>query len=150
MLEKGKPHPFDGRIVEPDEDGDIVLYTSYRQHDLPQNIQYEWFKLYLEFLRDATEDEESIPGFDGKVELTPGEPYDIPNGHWIDVRVNMPSNSIYNQKQAEVERLAKLEAEQLEQEEAKRVAEKAKCKNIIAIYCHLFRKYVNIMLRHLQ
>ncbi|MDI9095617.1 hypothetical protein, partial [Providencia rettgeri] len=113
VLEKGKPHPFDGRIVEPDEDGDIVLYTSYRQHDLPQNIQYERFKLYPEFLRDATEGEESIPGFDGKVELTPGEPCDIPVGHWVDVRVNMPSNSIYNQKQAEAERLAKLEAERL-------------------------------------
>ncbi|ENJ7585351.1 hypothetical protein ACVS1I_004222 [Providencia rettgeri] len=125
VLEKGKPHPFDGRIVEPDEDGDIVLYTSYRQHDLPQNIQYERFKLYPEFLRDATEGEESIPGFDGKVELTPGEPCDIPRGHWVDVRVNMPSNSIYNQKQAEAERLAKLEAERLAQEEAKRAAEEA-------------------------
>ncbi|ENR5392270.1 hypothetical protein PWM41_002280 [Providencia rettgeri] len=125
VLEKGKPHPFDGRIVEPDEDGDIVLYTSYRQHDLPQNIHYERFKLYPEFLRDATEGEESIPGFDGKVELTPGEPCDIPVGHWIDVRVNMPSNSIYNQKQAEAERLAKIEAERLAQEEAKRVAEEA-------------------------
>ncbi|ENL8513975.1 hypothetical protein AB6H97_000949 [Providencia rettgeri] len=125
VLEKGKPHPFDGRIVEPDEDGDIVLYTSYRQHDLPQNIQYERFKLYPEFLRDATEDEESIPGFDGKVELTPGEPCDIPVGHWVDVRVNMPSNSIYNQKQAEADRLAKIEAERLAQEEAKRAAEEA-------------------------
>lgn len=125
VLEKGKPHPFDGRIVEPDEDGDIVLYTSYRQHDLPQNIQYERFKLYPEFLRDATEGEESIPGFDGKVELTPGEPCDIPRGHWVDVRVNMPSNSIYNQKQAEAERLAKMEAERLAQEEAKRAAEEA-------------------------
>ncbi|HEM8304971.1 TPA: hypothetical protein U2M51_001178 [Providencia rettgeri] len=125
VLEKGKPHPFDGRIVEPDEDGDIVLYTSYRQHDLPQNIQYERFKLYPEFLRDATEDEESIPGFDGKIELTPGEPCDIPVGHWVDVRVNMPSNSIYNQKQAEAERLAKLEAERLAEEEAKRAAEEA-------------------------
>ncbi|BBU96302.1 hypothetical protein KYI78_05115 [Providencia rettgeri] len=125
VLEKGKPHPFDGRIVEPDEDGDIVLYTSYRQHDLPQNIQYERFKLYPEFLRDAIDGEESIPGFNGKVELTPGEPCDIPTGHWVDVRVNMPSNSIYNQKQAEAERLAKLEAERLAQEEAKRAAEEA-------------------------
>ncbi|WP_275075336.1 hypothetical protein [Providencia rettgeri] len=114
VLEKGKPHPFDGRIVEPDEDGDIVLYTTYRKHDLPQNIQYERFKLYPEFLKEV----------DGeKVELTPGEPCDIPVGHWVDVRVNMPSNSIYNQKQAEAERLAKIEAERLAQEEAKRAAE---------------------------
>ncbi len=116
VLEKGKPHPFDGRIVEPDEDGDIVLYTTYRKHDLPQNIQYERFKLYPEFLKE-------VEG--KKVELTPGEPCDIPVGHWVDVRVNMPSNSIYNQKQAEAERLAKIEAERLAQEEAKRAAEEA-------------------------
>ncbi|ROR61094.1 UNVERIFIED_ORG: hypothetical protein EC838_0001, partial [Providencia alcalifaciens] len=47
----------------------------------------------------------------------------IPNGHWIDIRVQMPNDSIYNQKQAEAERLAKLEAERLAQEEAKRAAE---------------------------
>ncbi|EML7932231.1 hypothetical protein V9948_002686 [Providencia rettgeri] len=125
VLEKGTPHPFDLHIVEPDEDGDIVLYTSYRPHELPQDIQYERFKLYPEFLRDAGEDEEPLPLFDGKVELTPGALCDIPRGHWVDVRVNMPSNSIYNQKQAEAERLAKLEAERLEQEEAKRAAEEA-------------------------
>ncbi|HFD6683730.1 TPA: hypothetical protein ACF5RG_003585 [Providencia alcalifaciens] len=113
VLEKGEPHPFDGRIVEPDEDGDIVLYTTYRKHDLPQNIQYERFKLYPEFLKEV----------DGEmVELTPGEPCDIPNGHWIDVRVNMPSDSIYNQKLAEAERLAKLEAERIAKEEAEKVA----------------------------
>lgn len=116
VLEKGKPHPFDGRIVEPDEDGDIVLYTTYRKHDLPQNIQYERFKLYPEFLKEV----------DGeKVELTPGEPCDIPAGHWVDVRVNMPSNFIYNQKQAEAERLAKIEAERLEQEEEEMAEQEA-------------------------
>ncbi|WP_272664715.1 MULTISPECIES: phage tail fiber protein [Providencia] len=125
VLEKGTPHPFDLHIVEPDEDGDIVLYTSYRPHELPQDIQYERFKLYPEFLRDAGEDEEPLPLFDGKVELTPGALCDIPRGHWIDVRVNMPSNSIYNQKQAEAERLAKIEAERLAQEEAKSAAEEA-------------------------
>lgn len=125
VLEKGTPHPFDLHIVEPDEDGDIVLYTSYRPHELPQDIRYERFKLYPEFLRDAGKDEEPLPLFDGKVELTPGALCDIPRGHWIDVRVNMPSNSIYNQKQAEAERLAKLEAERLAQEEAKRAAEEA-------------------------
>ncbi|MBS0925719.1 hypothetical protein JK188_14630 [Providencia sp. JGM181] len=113
VLEKGKPHPFDGRIVEPDEDGDIVLYTTYRKHDLPQNIQYERFKLYPEFLKEV----------DGEmVELTPGEPCDIPNGHWIDVRVNMPSDSIYNQKLAEAERLAKIEAERVAKEDADETA----------------------------
>nr|WP_282551183.1 hypothetical protein [Providencia rettgeri] len=55
-------------------------------------------------------------------------PCDIPNGHWIDVRVNMPSNLLYNQKQAEAERLAKIEAkraaeeaERAEQESAEQV-----------------------------
>nr|WP_307863021.1 hypothetical protein [Providencia rettgeri] len=52
-------------------------------------------------------------------------PCDIPNGHWIDVCVNMPSNSIYNQKQAEAERLAKIEAERLAQEEAERAGQEA-------------------------
>ncbi len=46
-------------------------------------------------------------------------------GHWVDVCVNMSSNTIYNQKQAEVEILPKIEAEQLAQEEAKRAAEEA-------------------------
>ncbi|EMJ7519164.1 hypothetical protein NQ837_000988 [Providencia rettgeri] len=41
------------------------------------------------------------------------------------MRVNMPSNLLYNQKQAEAERLAKLEAERLAEEEAKRAAEEA-------------------------
>ncbi len=40
---------------------------------------------------------------DERVELENGAPVDIPAGHWIDVRVNMPSNSIYNQKQVEAE-----------------------------------------------
>ncbi|WP_423466541.1 hypothetical protein [Proteus terrae] len=38
-----------------------------------------------------------------KVELIPEEHCDIPVGYWVDVRVNMPSNSIYNQKKAENE-----------------------------------------------
>ncbi|EKT55765.1 hypothetical protein OO7_12349 [Providencia sneebia DSM 19967] len=116
VLEKGKQHPFDGRIVEADEDRDIVLYTTYRKHDLPQNIQYERFKLYPEFLKEV----------DGeKVELTSGEPCDIPDGHWVDVRVNMPSNSIYNQKLAESQRLAKIEAERIAKEEAEKAEQEA-------------------------
>ncbi|MDX7324526.1 hypothetical protein SJ307_21525, partial [Providencia rettgeri] len=53
------------------------------------------------------------------------EPCDVPESRWIDMRVEMPSNSLYNQKQAEAERLAKLEAERLAQEEAKRAVEEA-------------------------
>lgn len=51
-------------------------------------------------------------------ELDSYTPCDIPNGHWIDVRVNMPSDSLYNQKQAEAQRLAEIEAERLAKEEA--------------------------------
>ncbi|MEX6208729.1 hypothetical protein AB6G04_18485, partial [Proteus mirabilis] len=46
------------------------------------------------------------------------EPCDVPESRWIDMRVEMPVNSIYNLKQAEAERLAKEEAER-QAEEAK-------------------------------
>ncbi|MGI3407635.1 hypothetical protein ACRU3E_19970, partial [Providencia stuartii] len=46
------------------------------------------------------------------------EPCDVPESRWIDMRVEMPPNSIYNLKQAEAERLAKEEAER-QAEEAK-------------------------------
>ncbi|HCT9040618.1 TPA: hypothetical protein OUB44_004189, partial [Providencia rettgeri] len=52
-------------------------------------------------------------------------PCDVPESRWIDMRVEMPPNSLYNQKQAEAQRLAKIEAERLAQEEAKRAAEEA-------------------------
>ncbi|MER4999302.1 hypothetical protein KDV89_12950, partial [Providencia stuartii] len=42
-----------------------------------------------------------------------------PESRWIDMRVEMPVNSIYNLKQAEAERLAKEEAER-QAEEAKK------------------------------
>ncbi|MDD9340884.1 MAG: hypothetical protein PV362_14805 [Providencia heimbachae] len=118
VLVSGERHPFNGEIIQQDEHGDIVIYTSYRKHlDLPQNVQYARLKTYPEFAREI----------DGKlVELEAGEPIDIPNGHWIDVRVNMPSNSLYNQKQAEAQRLAEIEAERLAQEEAERIAEETK------------------------
>ncbi|QCJ70435.1 hypothetical protein C9446_11570 [Providencia heimbachae] len=112
VLVAGERHPFNGEIIRQDEHGDIVIYASYRKHlDLPQNVQYARLKTYPEFAREI----------DGKlVELEAGEPIDIPNGHWIDVRVNMPSNSLYNQKQAEAQRLAKIEAERLAKEEAEK------------------------------
>ncbi|MCW2254215.1 hypothetical protein M2263_000306 [Providencia alcalifaciens] len=107
VLVAGERHPFNGELVTQNEHGDIVIYTSYRKHfDLPQNVQYAHLKTYPEFTKVVN---------DEQVELENGEPVDIPCGHWIDVRVNMPSSSIYNQKQAEAEAHAK--------EEAKRVAE---------------------------
>ncbi|MEX0438159.1 hypothetical protein KDV52_06120 [Providencia rettgeri] len=94
-------------------DGDIVIETRYRKHALHPMLEAQRLMTYLEFLDENNEEREDY------------DYCDIPRGHWIDVRVNMPSNSIYNQKQAEAERLAKLEAGRLAQEEAKRAAEEA-------------------------
>ncbi|WJW81018.1 hypothetical protein QU516_10165 [Moellerella wisconsensis] len=116
VLVAGEQHPFNGEPVPQEEHGDIVIYTSYRKHfDLPQNVQRARLKTYPEFTK--------LVG-DERVELENGAPVDIPAGHWIDVRVNMPSNSIYNQKQAEAEAYAKEEVERLEREaieEAERI-----------------------------
>ncbi|MCG9534369.1 hypothetical protein [Providencia huaxiensis] len=95
-------------------DGDIILETHYRKHsDLPPPVVLNRLIAYPEFMDENGNELESYT------------PCDIPNGHWIDIRVQMPSNSIYNQKQAEAERLAKIEAERLAEEEAKRAAEEA-------------------------
>nr|ELR5167149.1 hypothetical protein [Providencia rettgeri] len=95
-------------------DGDIILETHYRKHsDLPPPVVLGRLIAYPEFMDENGNELESYT------------PCDIPNGHWIDIRVQMPSNSIYNQKQAEAERLAKIEAERLAEEEAKRAAEEA-------------------------
>ncbi|WP_277850516.1 hypothetical protein [Moellerella wisconsensis] len=113
VLVAGEQHPFNGEPVPQEEHGDIVIYTSYRKHfDLPQNVQRARLKTYPEFTK--------LVG-DERVELENGAPVDIPAGHWIDVRVNMPSNSIYNQKQAEAEAYAKEEAERVAQEAAEQV-----------------------------
>ena len=117
VLAVGQPHPFNGEIVPPDESGDIVVYTTYRKHsDLPQNIQRARLKTYPEFTKEV----------DGKiVELSAGDFVDIPNGHWLDVRVQMPSNSVYNIRQAEQEELARIAAEKAEAEEIERLEREA-------------------------
>lgn len=93
-------------------DGDIILETHYRKHsDLPPPVVLNRLIAYPEFMDENGNELESYT------------PCDIPNGHWIDIRVQMPNDSVYNQKQAEAERLAKLEAERLAQEEAKCAAE---------------------------
>lgn len=94
-------------------DGDIIIETRYRKHTLHPRLEAQRLMTYPEFLDE------------NNVEREDYDYCDIPNGHWIDVRVNMPSDSIYNQKLAEAERLAKLEAERLAEEEAKRAAEEA-------------------------
>ncbi|MEX9950565.1 hypothetical protein AB7X11_18885, partial [Providencia alcalifaciens] len=70
-------------------DGDIIIETRYRKHSLPLQLEAKRLMNYPEFL-----DENNI-------EREDYDYCDIPNGHWIDVRVNMPSDSIYNQKLAE-------------------------------------------------
>ncbi|MEQ5618174.1 hypothetical protein AB7188_06930 [Providencia rettgeri] len=91
-------------------DGDIEVFVFHQQNaDMPERFQNKRIKHF---------DEEGVP-----VYFENYEPCDIPESRWIDMRVEMPPNSLYNQKQAEAERLAKLEAERLEQEEAKRAAE---------------------------
>ncbi|EPJ0398925.1 hypothetical protein ACTBCG_001050 [Providencia rettgeri] len=91
-------------------DGDIEVFVFHQQNaDMPERFQNKRIKHF---------DEEGVP-----VYFENYEPCDVPESRWIDMRVEMPPNSLYNQKQAEAERLAKLEAERLAQEEAKRAAE---------------------------
>ncbi|MGF7480226.1 hypothetical protein [Providencia sp. SP181] len=93
-------------------DGDIEVFVFHQQNaDMPERFQNKRIKHF---------DEEGVP-----VYFENYEPCDVPESRWIDMRVEMPPNSLYNQKQAEAERLAKLEAERLAQEEAKRIAEEA-------------------------
>ncbi|EJD6043685.1 hypothetical protein M0J40_RS13695 [Providencia rettgeri] len=91
-------------------DGDIEIFVFHQQNaDMPERFQNKRIKHF---------DEEGVP-----VYFENYEPCDVPESRWIDMRVEMPPNSLYNQKQAEAERLAKLEAERLAQEEAKCIAE---------------------------
>lgn len=93
-------------------DGDIEVFVFHQQNaDMPERFQNKRIKHF---------DEEGVP-----VYFENYEPCDVPESRWIDMRVEMPPNSLYNQKQADAERLAKLEAERLAQEEAKRAAEEA-------------------------
>ncbi|MEX6119173.1 hypothetical protein AB6G31_16370 [Providencia hangzhouensis] len=93
-------------------DGDIEVFVFHQQNaDMPERFQNKRIKHF---------DEEGVP-----VYFENYEPCDVPESRWIDMRVEMPPNSLYNQKQVEAERLAKLEAERLAQEEAKRAAEEA-------------------------
>lgn len=91
-------------------DGDIIIETRYRKHTLHPRLEAQRLMTYPEFLDE------------NNVEREDYDYCDIPNGHWIDVRVNMPSDSIYNLKLAEAERLAKIEAERVAKEEAEKAA----------------------------
>ncbi|EOV9947330.1 hypothetical protein ACOSRT_000485 [Providencia stuartii] len=86
-------------------DGDIEVFVFHQQNaDLPERFQNKRIK-YI--------DKDGNP-----VYYENYEPCDVPESRWIDMRVEMPVNSIYNLKQAEAERLAKEEAERQAEEEA--------------------------------
>lgn len=88
-------------------DGDIEVFVFHQQNaDLPERFQNKRIKY--------------IDKDDNPVYYENYEPCDVPESRWIDMRVEMPVNSIYNLKQAEAERLAKEEAERQAKEEAKK------------------------------
>lgn len=93
-------------------DGDIELFVFHQQNaEMPERFQNKRIKDF---------DEDGQP-----IYFENYEPCDVPESRWIDMRVEMPPNSIYNLKQAEAERLAKEAAEKQAEEEAKREAEEA-------------------------
>ncbi|MCY9801302.1 phage tail fiber protein [Citrobacter braakii] len=69
------------------EDGDLIIRTYHREHvNIPEYAQN-----HIEGLKD-------------------GDPVDIPAGRWVDLRVEMPADSIWNRRQEE-ERVAMENAE---------------------------------------
>ncbi|EPL0744519.1 hypothetical protein [Proteus mirabilis] len=79
-------------------DGDIEVFVFHQQNaEMPERFQNKRIK-YI--------DKDGNP-----VYYENYEPCDVPESRWIDMRVEMPVNSIYNLKQAEAERLAKEEAD---------------------------------------
>ncbi|WP_265524147.1 phage tail fiber protein [Providencia rustigianii] len=88
-------------------DGDIEVFVFHQQNaDMPERFQNKRIKHF---------DEEGVP-----VYFENYEPCDVPESRWIDMRVEMPPNSLYNQKLAEAEQLAKIEAERVAKEEAEK------------------------------
>nr|WP_237683241.1 cell envelope integrity protein TolA [Providencia stuartii] len=88
-------------------DGDIEVFVFHQQNaDMPERFQNKRIK-YV--------DKDGNP-----VYYENYEPCDVPESRWIDMRVEMPVNSIYNLKKAEVERLAKEAAEKQAEEDAKK------------------------------
>ena len=83
--------------VEPD--GDIVLKTYHRTHPGAP-----------EFARNLIGNKNDDGSFTETVK--DGEPVDIPAGRWVDVRVQMPEDSLWNQKQLAIrESMEKAEQE---------------------------------------
>ncbi|MBD2816817.1 hypothetical protein ID850_19300 [Xenorhabdus sp. Flor] len=73
------------------KDGSITIETFHRQHShLPEQFQNKRVK---EIIEGET------------IFYTDGESCDIPKGCRLDVRVQMPENSIWNQRQIELEKM---------------------------------------------
>ncbi|HHR6023673.1 TPA: hypothetical protein ACS714_003800 [Providencia alcalifaciens] len=90
-------------------DGDIEVFVFHQENaEMPERFQNKRIKCF---------NEEGKP-----VYFENYEPCDVPESRWIDMRVEMPPNSIYNQKLAEAERLAKIEAERVAKEETEKAA----------------------------
>lgn len=83
-------------VIEPD--GSILLKTYHRTHPSAP----EFARNLIGLKNDDGAFTESVKD---------GEPVDIPDGRWVDLRVQMPEDSIFNQRQEEM-RIAMEQAEQ--------------------------------------
>lgn len=71
-------------------DGDIIIHTYHRVHSNAP----EFAKNLIGIKNDDGSFTETVKD---------GEPVDIPAGRWIDLRVEMPASSIWNQKQRDLQ-----------------------------------------------
>ncbi|RPH26244.1 phage tail protein [Citrobacter youngae] len=81
-----------------ESDGSILLKTYHRTHPSAP----EFARNLIGLKNDDGAFTESVKD---------GEPVDIPDGRWVDLRVQMPADSIFNQRQEEM-RIAMEQAEQ--------------------------------------
>ncbi|MEB2418297.1 phage tail protein [Citrobacter sp. R-1.5.2] len=87
---------------EVESDGSILLKTYHRTH--PSAPEFA-----RNLIGHASDNETFIET------VKDGEPVDIPAGRWVDLRVEMPADSIFNQRQEEM-RIAMEQAEQARSE----------------------------------
>ncbi|EIS7447652.1 hypothetical protein L0V18_001904 [Citrobacter youngae] len=85
-----------------ESDGSILLKTYHRTHPSAP----EFARNLIGYASDNETFIETVKD---------GEPVDIPAGRWVDLRVEMPADSIFNQRQEEM-RIAMEQAEQARSE----------------------------------
>ena len=95
-----------------ENNGDILLRTYHRTHpDAP------------EFARNLIGLENNEGSFTESVK--DGEPADIPDGRWVDLRIQMPEDSLWNQKQMAIrEAMEKAEREREDNQQAVRAIDR--------------------------